>query len=65
LLYVISQILSDLDIDISLAKVLTEKGAAIDSFYVVLSERGKLVAPEYQQFVADQLRAGISSLDEV
>jgi [protein-PII] uridylyltransferase len=63
LLYVISQTLSELHLDIAIAKIATEKGAAIDSFYLSTQDNRKVTQPEYQQLVADKLRAAIGSLD--
>jgi [protein-PII] uridylyltransferase len=66
LLYIVSQSFSELHLDISIAKICTEKGAAIDSFYVSSQvDNRKIWAKEHQEFVADQLRAAITSLDEV
>src|SRR5213075_3607796 len=45
LLYEISQTFSELDLDISAAKISTEKGAAIDSFYVRELGGAKVVSP--------------------
>lgn len=65
LLYVISQTLSELHLDIAIAKIATEKGAAVDSFYLSTQDNRKVTSPEYQEFIGDQLRAAIGSLDEV
>ena len=64
LLYVISEVLAEFDLDISAAKILTEKGAAIDSFYVRELDGGKIVAPERQQAIGRKLEQAIQSLDE-
>jgi [protein-PII] uridylyltransferase len=63
LLFMISQTLSELHLDIAIAKICTEKGAGIDSFYVTQEGSQKVHSPEYQQFIADQLRSAIASLD--
>jgi [protein-PII] uridylyltransferase len=64
LLYEISRALSDLDLDISAAKICTEKGAAIDSFYVRELDGSKVEAPERQKSIERKLRQAISSLDQ-
>src|SRR5262249_59020816 len=46
LLYEISQTFSELDIDIAAAKISTEKGAAIDTFYVPEAVGGQVVSLE-------------------
>ena len=63
LLYMISQTLSELDLDISAAKISTEKGAAIDSFYVREMDGTKVLAPERQRAIERKLRHAIHELD--
>jgi [protein-PII] uridylyltransferase len=63
LLHRISQTFSELNIDIAIAKICTEKGAAVDSFYVTTQENRKIESQSSQQFVAEQLRQAIASLD--
>jgi [protein-PII] uridylyltransferase len=63
LLYTISQRLSELELDISAAKICTEKGAAIDSFYVREWDGAKVLAPERQRAIERKLRQGIHALD--
>jgi [protein-PII] uridylyltransferase len=63
LLYVISQTLSELDLDISTARICTERGAAIDTFYVGESLGGQIVAPERQRAIERKLRQAINGLD--
>ena len=63
LLYEISQTFSELDIDISAAKISTEKGAAIDSFYVRELGGAKVVSPERHRAIERRLRQAIQSLD--
>ena len=55
--------LSELDLDISAAKILTERGAAIDSFYVRELDGGKIFAPERQSAIERKLQQAISRLD--
>jgi [protein-PII] uridylyltransferase len=63
LLYEISQSFSELALDISAAKISTEKGAAIDSFYVREVGGGKVTSAERQRVVERKLRQAIHSLD--
>jgi [protein-PII] uridylyltransferase len=63
LLYRVAQEFTEVGLDISLAKISTEKGAAIDSFYV--SERGgqKVLSPERQRHIAERLLAALTHPD--
>jgi [protein-PII] uridylyltransferase len=65
LLYAISKTFAELALDISAARIVTERGAAIDSFYV--SEHGdvKITSPERQELIARRLRKAISLLEPV
>jgi [protein-PII] uridylyltransferase len=63
-LYVISQALSECGLDISLAKILTEKGAAIDTFYVVEADTQKVIFPDRQKYLEVKIREAIASLDK-
>jgi len=62
LLYAISEVLAEFALDISAAKILTEKGAAIDSFYVRELDGGKILAPERQQLIERKLQQAIARL---
>lgn len=64
LLYAISQTLAELDLDISTARILTEKGAAIDSFYVSEIEGRKVTAPDRLKLIERHLRLAIQKLGE-
>jgi len=64
LLHAISQTLSELGLNISVAKIGTEKGAAIDSFYVREQDGGKIFSPERQQEIERQLRVAIGRLEQ-
>jgi len=64
LLYAISQTLSELDLDISAAKIATEKGAAIDSFYVREQDTSKVMSPERQHAIERKLRHAVLALDK-
>jgi [protein-PII] uridylyltransferase len=63
LLYTISQTLTELAVDISAAKISTERGAAIDSFYVRELSGAKIDAPERHQAIEHHLRHAIHKLD--
>jgi [protein-PII] uridylyltransferase len=64
LLYAISRKLSELALDISAAKISTERGAAIDSFYVRELDGGKILAAERQRAVEQGLREAIDALEQ-
>jgi [protein-PII] uridylyltransferase len=64
LLYTISQALSELGLDISVAKISTEKGAAADSFYVGEIDGSKITLPERQRGIESKLRIAIAGLDQ-
>jgi [protein-PII] uridylyltransferase len=63
LLYTISQTLTELALDISAAKICTERGAALDSFYVRELSGGKVLAPERHRSIEHRLRQAIHALD--
>ena len=65
LLHTISQSLSELGLDISVAKITTEKGAAMDTFYVSERDGDRVLDLERQHAVEGRLRAAIVSLDAV
>jgi [protein-PII] uridylyltransferase len=64
LLYTISQTLSELGLNTSVAKICTEKGAAIDSFYVSERDGAKVLPVDRQQEIGQRLRAAISRLEQ-
>jgi [protein-PII] uridylyltransferase len=63
LLYTIVQTLSELNVDISTARICTEKGAAIDTFYVQEIGGGKIQSPDRQHVIERRLNKAISHLD--
>ena len=63
LLYVIAQTLTELALDISAAKICTERGAALDSFYVRELTGGKVLVPERHHAIEHKLRQAIHKLD--
>jgi [protein-PII] uridylyltransferase len=63
LLYTISQKLSALELDISAAKICTERGAAIDSFYVRERDGGKVLDAERLRTIERGLRQAIAELE--
>jgi [protein-PII] uridylyltransferase len=62
LLYTITQTMSDLGLDISFAKIATEKGAAIDSFYVQDQLGNKITDPARLHAIQDRLESAIHLL---
>ncbi len=49
--------------DIAGARIVTERGAAIDSFYVRELDGGKIISIERQKLIENKLREAISQLD--
>ena len=63
LLYTISQTLTELALDIAAAKICTERGAALDNFYVRELAGGKVLEPERHRAIERRLRQAIHALD--
>jgi [protein-PII] uridylyltransferase len=63
LLYAISQTFTDLEVDIHGARILTERGAAIDAFYVRERNAGQIVSAERQQLIKAKLLEAINRLE--
>lgn len=63
LLYTLARTLTDLELDISTARICTERGAAIDSFYVRELDGGKIVSPERQKAIERRLVHAIAAMD--
>jgi [protein-PII] uridylyltransferase len=63
LLFTIAQTLSDLKVDVILSKITTEKGAAIDSFYVTEIGGGKITAQPRLNTLERRLKAAIAALE--
>jgi [protein-PII] uridylyltransferase len=62
LLYTISQVFAELNLNIYLAKISTEKGAAIDAFYITEEDAAKITDVARQRSIADHLRAALLRL---
>ncbi len=62
LLHVISETLAGLDLNISAAKIVTEKGAAIDTFYINEEDGGKVLNEQRQELIQRQILDAIHSL---
>ncbi len=62
LLFALSQAMHDCDLNIALAKILTEKGAAIDTFYVTDSLGNKITDADRRKQVDRKLRGAIQKL---
>lgn len=59
LLFALSKVLTECDLNISLAKILTEKGAAIDSFYVSDQWGNKVTHADHLKYIERKLRSVI------
>ena len=59
LLYDISRALADLEVDLFVAKILTEQGAAVDSFYATEQDGGKILDSERIKAVKSKLRLAV------
>jgi [protein-PII] uridylyltransferase len=62
LLYAVTETLSELDLDISTAKISTEKGAAIDSFYVREVDGSKVSDAARQKTIEKRLLEALNSV---
>jgi [protein-PII] uridylyltransferase len=62
LLHAISLGLAEMNLNISAAKIVTEKGAAIDTFYLNENEGGKILDPGRQSFIERKIRHAINQL---
>jgi [protein-PII] uridylyltransferase len=62
LLYTIAHALHELKLNIYAAKIVTEKGAAIDNFYVSEEHGEKILDPGRQDFIARKIRDAIHKL---
>jgi [protein-PII] uridylyltransferase len=56
LLYDISRTLATLNLNVYLAKISTEKGAAIDSFYVTEHDGAKILDPDREKAIQEKIR---------
>ncbi len=63
LLYAISRAFAELGVDISGARIVTERGAAIDSFYISELDGSKITAPERLVAIEAIVRQAILKLD--
>ena len=63
LLYTISQTFAELHLDITAARIVTERGAAIDSFYVSDVDGGKILSAARIERITARLREEIGKLE--
>lgn len=63
LLFYISRTLAELGLDISLAKIMTEKGAAVDTFYLTTWDKQKINSAEHRQYIEHRLQEAMAALD--
>ena len=57
------QTFAELAVDIAGARIATERGAAIDTFYVRELDGGKIISEERHKLIGNKLREAISRLD--
>jgi [protein-PII] uridylyltransferase len=62
LLHAITQALAEVELNITAAKIVTEKGAAVDTFYVTEPGGGKILDAGRQEFIGRKLRDAINKL---
>ncbi|MBN2506360.1 MAG: [protein-PII] uridylyltransferase [Verrucomicrobia bacterium] len=62
LLFALSHAMAGLQLDLSVAKILTEKGAAVDTFYVTERNGDKILAPERQEIIRTRLLAALADV---
>jgi [protein-PII] uridylyltransferase len=65
LLHAISQTFAEQHLDISAARIVTERGAAVDSFYLRELDGGQIRQPTRQAAVETALRAAIGQLEAI
>ncbi|HEY4417365.1 MAG TPA: [protein-PII] uridylyltransferase [Verrucomicrobiae bacterium] len=65
LLYAISETFVEMQCDIFAARIVTERGAAIDSFYVCESDSTKITAADRLVAIEKQLRKAIGQLEAI
>ncbi len=63
LLYAISETFVEMECDIFAARIVTERGAAIDSFYLCEIDGSKISSPERLSAIEKQLRQAIGQLE--
>jgi [protein-PII] uridylyltransferase len=63
LLYVISQTFAELSLDVSAARIVTERGAAIDSFYVCERNGRKIESADRQETIKSRLLKAVNKLE--
>ena len=60
LLFAIAQALYELGLDVTLAKIITEKGAAMDTFYVLDGGRTKVTNPDRLRRIETRIREAVT-----
>jgi [protein-PII] uridylyltransferase len=63
LLFAISEAMSELGLDILVAKISTEKGAVFDVFYVIEEEGNKVLSVQRQKTIEARLRKTVAELE--